>query len=59
MVKSFVSGLLQFLQQEDGPNAVEYAVMLAMIIVMCVAAITEVRKINNWQFNRVAHTLGS
>jgi len=39
-----MSGLWQtvvrFLKQEDGPTAVEYAVMLALIIVVCVTAIT-------------------
>ena len=29
----------RFLKAEDGPTAVEYAVMLALIIVVCVAAI--------------------
>jgi pilus assembly protein Flp/PilA len=28
-----------FLHQEDGPTAVEYAVMLALIIVVCLVAI--------------------
>ena len=32
--------LLRFLQDESGPTAVEYAVMLAMIIGTCIAAIT-------------------
>jgi pilus assembly protein Flp/PilA len=32
--------LVQFLKAEDGPTAVEYAVMLALIIVVCIAAIT-------------------
>lgn len=30
---------LDFLKREDGPTAVEYAVMLALIIVVCIAAI--------------------
>ena len=30
----------QFVADESGPTAVEYAVMLALIIVVCVAAIT-------------------
>ena len=30
----------RFLVSEDGPTAVEYAVMLALIIVVCIAAIT-------------------
>jgi len=31
--------IVRFLKQEDGPTAVEYAVMLALIIVVCVTAI--------------------
>lgn len=30
----------QFLLDESGPTAVEYAVMLALIIVVCITAIT-------------------
>lgn len=32
--------LKKFLQSEDGPTAVEYAVMLALIIVVCIGTIT-------------------
>jgi pilus assembly protein Flp/PilA len=28
----------RFLREEDGPTAVEYAVMMAMIVVVCLAA---------------------
>jgi len=31
---------IDFVQREDGPTAVEYAVMLALIIVVCIGAIT-------------------
>lgn len=31
--------ILQFLRSEDGPTAVEYAVMLAMIIVVALAGV--------------------
>jgi len=31
--------LIRFLKREDGPTAVEYAVMLALIIVVCLTAI--------------------
>ena len=31
---------LNFLKNEDGPTAVEYAVMLALIIVVCIVAIS-------------------
>ena len=30
----------EFLRSEDGPTATEYAVMLALIIVVCISAIT-------------------
>ncbi len=36
----FFSKAYQFLRDEDGPTAVEYAVMLALIIVVCIVAIT-------------------
>jgi pilus assembly protein Flp/PilA len=32
--------VVDFLKREDGPTAVEYAVMLALIIVVCIGAIT-------------------
>jgi pilus assembly protein Flp/PilA len=32
--------LVDFLKNEDGPTAVEYAVMLALIVVVCIGAIT-------------------
>jgi pilus assembly protein Flp/PilA len=32
--------MVDFLKNEDGPTAVEYAVMLALIIVVCITAIT-------------------
>ncbi|MBL8798853.1 MAG: Flp family type IVb pilin [Planctomycetia bacterium] len=33
------AALLNFLTHEDGPTAVEYAVMLALIIVICLTAV--------------------
>jgi len=43
--------LLRFLQSEDGPTAVEYAVMLAMIITVCIGAIQAVGSNTNAKFN--------
>jgi pilus assembly protein Flp/PilA len=34
--------VLTFLRQQEGPTAVEYAVMLALIIVVCIAAIQNI-----------------
>ena len=39
-MKNLGNALVKFLKGEDGPTAVEYAVMLALIIVVCIAAIT-------------------
>ena len=35
-----MSSILRFLHREDGPTSVEYAVMLALIIAVCIASIT-------------------
>jgi pilus assembly protein Flp/PilA len=34
-----MSWLHRFLTEEDGPTAVEYAVMLALIIIVCIVAV--------------------
>jgi pilus assembly protein Flp/PilA len=43
-----------FLRSEDGPTAVEYAVMLALIIVVCIAAITTLGSNASKTFSNVA-----
>jgi pilus assembly protein Flp/PilA len=50
--------LVNFLKNEDGPTAVEYAVMLALIIVVCIAAITALGSNANNTFSYVASDLG-
>jgi pilus assembly protein Flp/PilA len=55
MLKSFVN----FLKREDGPTAVEYAVMLALIIVVCIAAITTLGQNANSTFTSVGNAIGS
>ena len=47
--------ILAFLVAEDGPTSVEYAVMLALIIIVCIGAITTVggETANFWNNNRV------
>jgi pilus assembly protein Flp/PilA len=44
---------VRFLENEDGPTAVEYAVMLALIIVVCIAAITTLGSNANVTFEDV------
>jgi pilus assembly protein Flp/PilA len=50
--------VVDFLQREDGPTAVEYAVMLALIIVVCIVAITTLGTNANKTFNVVGSELG-
>jgi pilus assembly protein Flp/PilA len=40
MYSALARHLVEFVRNEDGPSAVEYAVMLALITVVCIAAIT-------------------
>jgi pilus assembly protein Flp/PilA len=49
--------LVSFLKNEDGPTAVEYAVMLALIIVVCIAAITTLGSNANSTFSFVGSSL--
>jgi pilus assembly protein Flp/PilA len=58
-MKPFVHRLERFLVAEDGPTAVEYAVMLALIVVLCLAAITSVGTNVNAVFTTTADTLGA
>jgi pilus assembly protein Flp/PilA len=48
-----------FLQREDGPTAVEYAVMLALIIVVCITAITALGTNANKTFTTVSNAVGA
>jgi pilus assembly protein Flp/PilA len=47
----------RFLKREDGPTAVEYAVMLMLIIVVCIASITTLGSNTNAAFSYVGSTL--
>ena len=49
--------LVSFLKAEDGPTAVEYAVMLALIIVVCIAAITTLGSNANSTFSFVGSAI--
>ena len=49
--------LVEFLKKEDGPTAVEYAVMLALIIVVCIAAVTTLGSNANSTFSLVGSAI--
>jgi pilus assembly protein Flp/PilA len=58
-MRKFAESVVNFLQREDGPTAVEYAVMLALIIVVCITAITAIGTNANKTFQNVADNLTS
>ena len=55
----FLKPFVNFLKNEDGPTAVEYAVMLALIIVVCISAITVLGTNANNTFSYIGADLGS
>ena len=57
MFTRFSSSVVAFLKNEDGPTAVEYAVMLALIIVVCIAAITTLGSNANGTFTEVGSAI--
>ena len=57
-MRKFANSIVKFLKSEDGPTAVEYAVMLALIIVVCLAAITAIGTNASTTFTTVANKLG-
>jgi len=56
-MKTFARNVQRFLVSEDGPTAVEYAVMLALIIIVCITAIQAIGTNANLTFNSVAGAL--
>ena len=56
-MSKFVSSVKKFIVSEDCPTAVEYAVMLALIIVVCLAAVSAVGSNANAKFNKVSSYL--
>jgi pilus assembly protein Flp/PilA len=58
-MRKFTQAIVNFVQREDGPTAVEYAVMLALIIVVCLAAITTLGQNANSTFTTVGNKLTS
>lgn len=56
-MKTFVRQVKRFMVSEDGPTAVEYAVMLALIVIVCLTAIQSIGSNANSTFTKVASSL--
>ncbi len=58
-MRKFGQSVVSFLKDESGPTAVEYAVMLALIIVVCITAITALGTNASNTFSYVATQVGA
>ena len=58
-MKLLAKKLHRFLVSEDGPTAVEYAVMLALIIIVCLTAISAIGTESSTTFNDVQASLAA
>jgi pilus assembly protein Flp/PilA len=58
-MRTLVQSGLNFLRNEDGPTAVEYAVMLAMIIVVCLTAISALGSATSNTFTYVGNKVST
>jgi pilus assembly protein Flp/PilA len=58
-MKFLATKMHRFLVSEDGPTAVEYAVMLALIVIVCLAAIQAVGTNTSAAFQTIADQIGS
>jgi len=58
-MKKFCDVLVNFVKSEDGPTAVEYAVMLALIIIVCLVTIQVLGSNANKAFDTVGKSIGT
>jgi pilus assembly protein Flp/PilA len=56
-MKNFALKVQRFLTTEDGPTAVEYAVMLALIVIVCLTAIQAIGTNASATFQNIADQL--
>jgi pilus assembly protein Flp/PilA len=57
VVHKCLRSFFRFLRREDGPTSVEYAVLLALVISVCMGAVTKVGNRTSKQFNNVSKSL--
>ncbi len=56
-MKSLTKKVQRFLVSEDGPTAVEYAVMLALIVIVCLTAVRAIGTNAAAKFTEAANAL--
>lgn len=56
-MQTIINQAKHFLRDEDGATMVEYALMLALIAVVCIVAVTAIGKGANNMFNTIADAI--
>ena len=56
-MKNLALKVQHFLASEDGPTAVEYAVMLALIVIVCITAIQAIGQNANTTFEGIRNKI--
>ena len=57
MFRKILNNFGRFVHEEDGPTAVEYAVMLSLIIVICIASLRTLTNSTRDSFDRSSQVL--
>jgi pilus assembly protein Flp/PilA len=58
-MRQLVSGIARFVVSEDGPTAVEYAVMLSLILMLCIAGVRSFGSATGTMFSNISNSVGS
>jgi pilus assembly protein Flp/PilA len=58
-MRNAILSVKRFLVSEDGPTAVEYAVMLALILVACITIVTTLGQSVSTTFSKVNNSMGA
>jgi pilus assembly protein Flp/PilA len=59
LMRNLLQKIQRFVRSDDGPTAVEYAVMIALIVLVCFASIQAVGTNTAPVFQRTAQSLGT
>ena len=58
-MSNVINRVQRFIESEDGPTAVEYAVMLALIVIVCLTAISSLGTAAKNAFNQVKDSVAA
>ena len=58
-MRRLINRIHRFAASEDGPTAIEYAVMLSLILMLCIAAVRSFGIATNGMFTNISNSVGS